>query len=631
MNIPQVRCNAHSPFVTGHEIKKKTLSILPPKTKVNHGQLPLVEQLELLFKADKQAAIPRAFQLLDHHSDSEIDILLKILQRTIQYTQRDATHEIYHRLKPIITKTTFKKILILHQSTKDIYGMIELYKYFNATKFVDLEAYEIIIQTWAQQNSGIGSLQLLMCLLGLNITPNQKTFQTVLKSLIKSKNYQEALKLTRTHQIETLFANIWTRNEFRYRKDLDLFLTVVYNKLDVLDLSLDDKRLMCLAILDGFRRRKQHFKVIEVHAFIKKHDIKVCSELGSALCAGYIELGDSGREKELLGSLREYQKPYPSMYIRIIQAYLNIDQFDKAVEFYDKMTQGTEKHSSFIPEPCIGHIFLVYFISKNNFDKGIEFYQQYLKDGGYPNQRVYEVLIELCIGRKDEMNHYWQELLKLESNTKDTLFIESLPPLDIEIITPKLYSHKALHYLKLGEVDSLNEVIKKQSILHRDVYLNIAKLFYKSGDYSKVENIIQSMLLTGYTHCPRSFCLYINSCKKRFGFNDIEKTLMTMYQDRIKLTRFCWEDLINCYSEANQFKKAFKLINEMEKEGFGVSTLKYNIKEKLRQSNFDHMFDKARKSERLDKWFKDLKGDGFDNCNSENDDIHELVLSRILN
>jgi pentatricopeptide repeat protein len=98
-------------------------------------------------------------------------------------------------------------------------------------------------------------------------------------------------------------------------------------------------------------------------------------------------------------------------YHRLLRYYLDLDQFQESYDLYIHLTRhsGTDR-TGIAPDEAIVHIFLVYFLKKKQYNRGLEMYEKMLSDGARANERVLKVLCELTINKLNLCKAYWIQL-----------------------------------------------------------------------------------------------------------------------------------------------------------------------------------------------------------------------------
>jgi hypothetical protein len=343
-----------------------------------------------------------------HHRRDEADRIISIIMKHYD-----------------IDAKRFLIILKVHTRYKDAEGILRIFHKCRNEKIDIPIIHERILSVWASIGNPTQTLNLFTSMAKNGSISESNLLGNIISSLIehdeKVDMAYDLISKNDSTKAKIDFVCSWLRLYCRLGRNADGVINAV---LQLLEIEPSAKlESIWLVILDYAGHIKNHDIQSKIKDRIEGLDLEKMPKIQAACISFLIRCGKVSEIRSRIDSFfrsTTKEKVGHSCYSRIISAALAIGELNLAFETYDALLKA-----GLFPTPHIIHRFLVYYLQKKEPEKGLKLYERFISDGGYPNGRVFEVLLELSAGNDEFVKFYWKTLLDAEKDSKSSLCLYS--------------------------------------------------------------------------------------------------------------------------------------------------------------------------------------------------------------
>ena len=558
-------------------------------------RLGLLELNNYLTRTDTIDSFDECIKILNTHNqkidDLPFSVKLRLLEIAIHYRCRVQIEMVLEAIKQSqrLEPNQLLRILKLHSKARDMIGLISTFQFFRAPIFDIPLIHDCIISSWAVNSDMKRGLLQFESILNIDIHPSEKIMLNVVDALIKHENFDDAQKCV--EKLGSLQAHIRFLVSWINLKSSQKNQNVVLVAEKILELSSslpkDGLEAIYISLFDLARRRSSAALAVKITKRLESLNLEASLNLKSAqaaafLASGMLKQAESKIGTILLGEPLQLWTNISGSISRIIGASLKTNNLKLAKSLYLILKERGLK-----PSPHIAHQFLVYYIRKGNREIGLEFYNEMINDGLIPTSRVFEVVLELCIGDDEKMAYYWSELEKISKNNPSNVSSKE-QELDTPFYTPTHAQKMVQHLLRSNRhMDDTKFNLDIKYAPGRRSYLALAQMMKTMGTVDDVEMVLNKMEAEGYTWCVRAYNILLSTYRSRQTLNKMDKLVERMIASNYKLSIPHFRIIILAHAEAQQYQRACDWLVTMKSVGYGISSTERNLLYVMRRSGIE--------------------------------------------
>ncbi|KAJ3276080.1 hypothetical protein HDV01_006250 [Terramyces sp. JEL0728] len=420
-----------------------------------------------------------------------------------------------------VRKDELDKILKLHLKYQDLSNAIQLTKRFEINELV----YNLLFHIWISTDCFPRTSILLDKFKQQEFKPSETFLLNLIKSLIRQRRFTEIKKvqeqLNEFKRFPFLEKKIRIQDYQNETNQFKLMLCDYMKSVQVCEYfyfdSFEMNSSLIASLVYGKKFINEFTTIIQKSgSFTDRHSNT------KKLMENKPERKDY---EKILKQLLNQKIPI-SCYSRLINAFLSINEYQSALLIYKKSLQYHQ------PNPYLIHPFEVFFIKGNELQQGIQFYNNYIQNGGYNSSQLLSAIMKLALD-SNELVYFYNQSKRYNSNHYNLIFT---------------------HLLLRKEFKQLR--ITRD--LSRYNYILFAEILKQQRRTRKIVKLFQLMINNGIKHSPKSLLLLLESLNSRKEISKIEYFI----KQNKELTRFIYQQIILIYAKSRVFDKAAYLLNK---------------------------------------------------------------------
>ncbi|KAJ3322624.1 hypothetical protein HDV06_002838 [Boothiomyces sp. JEL0866] len=540
-------------------------------TTINQIPIQMSSQAQLPCKISPQIVTPKIQKIDSRNWRKDPKLIANIIEQTLRANQPILFHDMLE-----IDLKDLTKILKLYLKYQDLTNAINLSKRFEINEL----AYNLLFQIWISTDCFPSTRILLDKFKQLGVKPSEIYLLNLIKSLKRQRRYQEISEvlpyMDEFKDFPFLKKEIKKQDYRNSSNQFKLMLCDYMKSIDICEYFYFPSFEMKASLIASVISSRQHLE--EISSLLQKENVtsKDIKNSGDEKFPGEFRkqqprLANESENNEncrkyinILGDLINQKVPI-SCYSRLINAFLSINHYHNALIIY----QICLKH--FKPNPYVIHPFIVYFIKRKELYAGIQFYDNYLKNGGYPTTQLLSALMKLALNSNEIVDLYHQSKRFNSSIHYNLIFTHLLLRRDFE-------------------------QLKITSDLNHYNYLELAKVLKQQKRTRKVVNLFQQMTEKGVPHTPTSLILLLDSLNDR---KELKKIEFHIKQNR-DLSMQIFNHIALIFARNGQYNKAALMLNRKK-------DLKTYLQIQAMFPGFSSMVEESDTT--LEPWYRELFGE----------------------
>jgi pentatricopeptide repeat protein len=479
-------------------------------------------------------------------------------------------------------------LLKLHNSRKDYNGALFLYQLFSNIKFGG-SAFQILVGTVMHHLSPDSLMEVFREMIQSDVVLDLRLLRLIMEGMIErglEHDLAEAIEKLMVKQASSYFHTIILR--LRIRRGQRITLDSILEQLKMLPFKDESNYI---DIMDGFTATGQLHHAKQLYSNYIQEGF--APNLVLEACIVACDTKKTGNSLEAIKFLEE--KPFlgTSVYNRVIGAILSIKDFSSAWNMYNLMRRRGKRPSSVLLND-----FLEFFETVQDVDSALQFFQDFLDDGGVPDLQLFKKLVKMAKNRS-KAAELW--------NLFD-IFVSYDPSASNQVMFPEDYIELKVDFLyDMRSSKVCEDFLNSLSINSSNRFIAYAVLQYKLGKPRSVLNTLYAMERAGFPPTAFTTLLAMKSCRNESKIENMELVLRKMAKRRLPLTPAHVGLLVPVFCRAKQYAKAIKIVQFLESLGYNVNKFRNLIKVYMRKSDrkqFDALYMETKDNLPEELWFQ---------------------------